>query len=190
MTVLKQGLTLEEFLKLPERKPALEYFKGKVSQKVSPKGQHSIAQLRMASYINAMTEPDEIALALPELRATYSGASPVPDIAVYRWDRIPLLPDGKIADDFWEPPDIAIEIASPGQTLVALTRRCRWYVDNGVGAAVLIRPSRETVTLFLPDQDPVTLSGQETLDLTGVIVGLRLNVARIFQALYLRSTRR
>lgn len=30
MAVTRQGLTLEEFLALPEEKPALEYFEGQV----------------------------------------------------------------------------------------------------------------------------------------------------------------
>ena len=42
-----------------------------------------------------------------------AGASRVPDVAVYRWARIPRDDGGEIKDDFLEPPDIAIEIMSP-----------------------------------------------------------------------------
>jgi Uma2 family endonuclease len=35
-------LTLEEFLKLPETKPASEYIDGETIQKLMPQGKHSI----------------------------------------------------------------------------------------------------------------------------------------------------
>jgi Uma2 family endonuclease len=44
MAVASSRLTLDEFLKLPEEEPALEYVNGVVSQKVSPKGRHSSLQ--------------------------------------------------------------------------------------------------------------------------------------------------
>jgi hypothetical protein len=37
-----QGLSLAEFLALPEIKPALEYAEGRVTQKVASEGQHSL----------------------------------------------------------------------------------------------------------------------------------------------------
>ena len=38
----EQTLTLEEFLELPETKPASEYINGQVSQKPMPQGKHSL----------------------------------------------------------------------------------------------------------------------------------------------------
>lgn len=35
-------LTLEQFLKLPETKPASEYINGQIIQKPTPQGKHSI----------------------------------------------------------------------------------------------------------------------------------------------------
>jgi Uma2 family endonuclease len=37
-------ITLEEFLKLPETKPAREYFNGEIEQKPIPNGPHSLLQ--------------------------------------------------------------------------------------------------------------------------------------------------
>ena len=71
-------MTLDEFLGLPETKPALEYVDGVVTQKVAPQGQHVLLQLNFASRINALTAPSKRALALPELRATFAGLSRVP----------------------------------------------------------------------------------------------------------------
>ena len=80
MATTEQRLTLEEFLKLPEEKPALEFIDGMVTQKVSPQGIHSTLQARVIERINRFAEPLRLAFAFPELRATFGGFSPVPDI--------------------------------------------------------------------------------------------------------------
>jgi hypothetical protein len=41
MSALIKSITLEEFLELPETKPAAEYFDGQVSQKPMPQGEHN-----------------------------------------------------------------------------------------------------------------------------------------------------
>jgi Uma2 family endonuclease len=121
-------LTLEEFLALPEEEPALEYFEGEVTQKVSPLGPHGRLQFKLSEFIGASAEPRKLAMVFTEIRGTFAGASRVPDIGVYRWERIPRTEDGRIADYFLTPPDIAIEIISPSQAWSELAKKCRWYV--------------------------------------------------------------
>lgn len=70
-------LTLEEFLKLPETKPASEFVESCIEQKPMPQGKHSRLQLKFCSAVNAVAEELKIAMALPELRCTYpSGSQP------------------------------------------------------------------------------------------------------------------
>src|SRR3712207_5720380 len=110
MVTAPRGLTLEQFLALPDTKPALEYIDGEVSQKVAPRPKHSRLQGVFAHWFTAFAESRRLAMALPELRTTFAGASYVPDVAVFVWDRLPLDPAGELADECHEPPDIAIEI--------------------------------------------------------------------------------
>jgi len=70
-------LTLEEFLKLPETKPSLEYINGQVIQKPMPQGKHSKLQGKLVTAINEVVESRKIALAFPELRCTFGGCSNV-----------------------------------------------------------------------------------------------------------------
>lgn len=177
---LPQPLTLTEFLRLPETKPALEFVHGRVIQKVSPKLRHSGVQTRLPTQINQFAEPRTLALAFVELRATFGGVSVVPDVAVYAWDRVPVDARGELIDDVFDPPDIAFEIRSPGQRLAELRDRCAWYVANGVRAAVLIDPGRRLVMLFLPDVPPRTLQLDEALEFPDVLPGFRLEVREIF----------
>ena len=183
---IAERLTLEEFLALPEEEPSLEYEDGRVTQKVSPMGKHSMSQVVVADLFNAYGRPKRLSMALTELRSTYAGYSRVPDVSVYRWDRIPVDESGEIANNFRDPPDIAIEIVSPGQSVNYLVRRCLWYVDNGALAALLLDPSDESVLLIRPNQPMVGLRGPDQIDLQDILPGFQLTVEAIFDALVIR----
>ena len=180
MTISQTPLTLDEFLRLPEEEPALEYAEGQMTQKVSPKGRHSLLQGKTCERINSFAEPKKLAFAFPELRATFAGVSRVPDVAVYAWDRIPRTPNGRVADEFLAPPDIAIEIVSPEQRVNALVRRCLWFVENGVRIAVLIDPDDESVLVFRTGVQPRAQRGNDVIDLSDVLPGFQLTVDELF----------
>ena len=89
-----KSLTLEQFLQLPETKPASEYINGQVSQKNMPQGKHSIIQGELAAIINRALKPQSIARAFPELRCTFGDRSIIPDIAVFEYNHIPSDENG------------------------------------------------------------------------------------------------
>lgn len=186
MAIPHQAMSLEEFLKLPEEKPALEFIDGVVTQKVAPKGRHSRLQYEIAERFNRYAEPRKLAFAFPELRTTYAGQSPVPDVAVYRWERIPRDAAGEVADDFVEPPDVAIEIVSPDQSVPYLIRKCRGYVRRGPALALLVHPNHRTVRLFRPGATPIVLRGPDQMDFGEIIPGLHFSVNDLFAALDMR----
>ena len=121
----------------------------------------------------------DVAQALTNLESTRSR---VPDLCLYTWARIPRTPDGIIADDFVTPPDIAVEVMSPGQTIRAMNERCRWYVANGVQIALLVNHFRGSVTRFTADGETV-LTGADRIDLDAVLPGFELTVQALFAVL-------
>ena len=183
MAIVQRGLTLYEFLRLPEEKPALEFEDGVVTQKVSPKNRHSRLQGRLLTVINAFAEPRELAVAFPELRVTWAGVSRVPDVAVIRWDRLPLDDADELTEEFFGPPDIAVEIRSPEQSLRYLIDRCTWYVEHEVELALLVDPLDRSVRAFSPGQPPRRLAGADLIDFAPVVPGLTLSVDALFGAL-------
>ncbi len=183
MAIVRQGLTLDEFLALPEEKPALEYHEGVVTQKVAPRPVHSALQFEIGVHLGRQLGPRKHGRVFPELRTTYAGTSRVPDLAVYRWERIPRAADGQLANEARNPPDLAVEIISPGQTIRELETTCRWYVDHGVQVALLVVPGDESVRAFRPGT-PITAHYRgERIALDEIAPGLHLDVDRIFDAL-------
>lgn len=183
MAVTSTSLTLEEFLRLPEEKPALELADGVVSQKMSPKGRHATLQRELVRWLDEAGSPNKLARAFPELRTTFGGASYVPDVAVYRSRRIPVDAAGRVADDFLEPPDIAIEIASPDQSVNGLVRRCLWFVANGVQLALLVDPDDESVLAFRSDRPASAWRGADRIDVGDVLPHFELTVEELFASL-------
>lgn len=186
MAVAPKHMTLEQFLALPEERPALEFIEGGVTQKAAAKGSHGTLQPEIAARINAIAVPRRLARAYSELRATYGDASTVPDVSVYRWDRIPTKPNGTVAEDFIELPDIAIEIVSPGQQVNALVRRSLWYVANGVAIALLIDPDDRSVLAFRRGREAEAWRGSDRIDLSDVLSDFDLTVEGLFASLEIR----
>ncbi len=146
-------LTLEEFLKLPETKPASEYIDGQILQKPRPQGKHSRIQGDFVAAINVVVKPKKIACAFPELRCTFGGRSTVPDIAVFVWDRIPCDENGEIANVFSVAPDWTIEILSPEQSHTKVTKNILHCLKHGTQMGWLIDPDEKTVFVYRPKQE-------------------------------------
>ncbi|MGH2371069.1 MAG: Uma2 family endonuclease, partial [Chloroflexota bacterium] len=183
IAIAQAELTLDAFLRLPERKPALQFEDGEVRQKVSPKGTHSVLQTELVELFDQFARPRKLARAFSELRSTFGGRSYVPDVSVYRWDRIPVDDLGQVANDFRTPPDIAIEIVSPQQSVNAFVRRCIRYIELGAHVALLVDPADESVLAFRSGHTPQPLRGADRIDLDDVLPGFQLRVQELFNAL-------
>jgi len=182
MAIAQTHMTLDEFLLLPEEKPALEFADGMVSQKVSPKPNHSrIQSVFDRRFFEAETR--KLAMAFPELRTTFGGRSYVPDVAVFLWDRLPIRSDGSFVSDVHDPPDIVIEIVSPAQSVTGLLGKCVWYTENGVRIAILVNPEERSVVVFRPDQPLVVLGTDDRIALDDVLPDFDLTVRQLFDSL-------
>ncbi|MGD1861179.1 MAG: Uma2 family endonuclease [Leptolyngbyaceae cyanobacterium] len=186
-----QLITLKEFLRRPETKPASEYADGQVIQKPMPQGQHSRLQQKLMSTINAVTEDAQIALALPELRCTFGGRSIVPDVAVFQWDRLPVNEDGSIANSFNAQPDWTIEILSPDHSSTRVISNILHCLEHGCRLGWLIDPGERLVQIYHPEQRPLSLElPEEHLPTPAFAPALQLDLATLFGWLQLRQTAR
>jgi Uma2 family endonuclease len=179
MTVAKSLLTLEQFLKLPETKPASEFIDGEILQKPMPKARHSRLQSKLIDAVNGVTEEAQIAYAFPELRCTFGGRSIVPDIAVLRWERIEFDEGGEPVDDVFVAPDWTIEILSPDQSSNRVTGNILHCLKFGCQLGWLLDASDRSILIFQPNQQPELRSEKENLTILSGI-NLTLTVEEVF----------
>lgn len=181
-----QKIALDEFLKLPETKPACEYIDGKIIQKSMPKTRHSRLQGKLIDTINQFTEAAKIAYAFPELRCTFGGRSIVPDIAVLRWENIEVDENEEPLDDVLIPPNWTIEILSPEQSSNRVTGNILHCLKHGCELGWLLDPEDYSILIFQPEKQPELRQGKEELIILEGIT-LNLTVEQVFAWLKMRK---
>ena len=137
-----KSISIEEFLNLPETKPASELVDGQIIQKPTPQGKHSTIQRDLVNAIDSILKPDKVARAYPELRCTFGGRSTVPDVTVFDWDRIPRDDNGKVANVFALAPDWTIEILSPEQSQTKVVRNILHCLSHSTHSNGVVNRSR------------------------------------------------
>lgn len=183
---IASALSLEEFLQLPETKPASEYIAGKIIQKPMPKSKHSRLQLRLCNAINEVAESPKIAYAFPELRCTFGDRSIVPDIAVLFWEQIVFDANGEPVDDVRIAPAWTIEILSPEQSSNRVTGNILYCIQNGCQLGWLLDPSDRSTLVFLPNQQPQLCTGSDRLPIPNSIP-LNLTAEQVFNWLKMQG---
>ena len=142
---VKQRLTVEEFLALPEVKPYRELVNGEVTQKMAPDLFHMglagqlLSELRLYSgEWGGLGGPE------PRLRLSAEGQVRiyVADVAFWAKGR----PLGTRRDP--SPPTLAVEIRSPDETMASQREKCSFYQAAGVPVAWLVEPDARTVEVF------------------------------------------
>ncbi len=110
-------------------------------------------------------------MAFPELRCTFDArslAEPlpwsiVPDVAIFRWPRIPVDPNGEISNSCMAYPDWTIEILSPEQSPTKTISKILHCLDCGTQLGWLVDPSEKLVICFAPKQQPLEIIGEKNL---------------------------
>lgn len=101
-----------------------------------------------------------------------------PDVAFVRRERIPA---SGLPATFWEgPPDLAVEVTSPGDTRREVAEKVASWLAAGTRLVWVADPKRLTVTIHGPDGTPRRLEGSDVLEGEPLFPGFRLPVADIF----------
>jgi Uma2 family endonuclease len=190
MAVTPARMTLAEFLDLPEVKPARELRRGMVSQKVPPSGPHSSLQSWFGAQVYNLGELREIAQAFTEARVIVGKDTYVPDVVVYLWERIPQDENGDLPFYFTTPPDLVVEILSPGQTVRPQLERCRELIGHGVRVVLLADPERRNAYLLRADREVGPLIEGNAIDLSDVLPEFPLTVSDLMARVRPRPPRR
>jgi Uma2 family endonuclease len=102
-----------------------------------------------------------------------------PDFSFVRAGRIP--DDFDWSGDFVGAPDLAVEVASPGQTNTVLLPKITRYLEAGSEEAWLIYSSRRVLYQYRRDaEEPVLYKESDIIDTSALFPGLKLVLADLF----------
>jgi Uma2 family endonuclease len=146
-------ITLEEFLALPDTKPASEYIDGEIIQKPMPQAQHSVIQGRLLIELALAWRETDVAQAFPELRCSFGGRAVVPDVVVFEEANISYDDNGEIVNAVSIPPDWTIEILSPEQSTTRVLKNINHCLAHGTQMGWLIDPKDRVVFVCMADRN-------------------------------------
>jgi Uma2 family endonuclease len=182
MTTVEK-LTLAQFLALPETEPASEFACGEVFQKPMPTRKHSVMQTFLVVLLTQFLMRTQLGQALTEWRCIFGPLGEertfVPDITYVARERL-------TEDDYLlGPPDIAIEILSPGQHAGRFADKILFYIAHGVKLVWVIDPIERTVRVHAPGENTRLLTVDDTLDGGTVLPDFHVELSHLFAQLEL-----
>ncbi|MDZ8031780.1 Uma2 family endonuclease [Nostoc sp. DedSLP04] len=178
----KNQLTLQEFLNLPPGEGDVTY--ELVDGQASPKIQAKFFYAKLTRVILNLIEQScegkgevcpEWAVALTRRGRDWM---PIPDILYISYERLPANWDENEACPV--PPDLVIEIISPGQTFGQMAAKAKDYLDAKVLRVWILDSKARSITVFYPDAAPQTYMGEELLT-DSLFEGLQFTVEQVFQ---------
>jgi Uma2 family endonuclease len=109
----------------------------------------------------------------------------MPDVSFIRWDSVEDTDEIEDPDGAWleVPPDLAIEVLSPGNTAKEMAIKLNEYAKAGVKLVWYVDPERKEVDVYPRGKakGKKTLGMGDTLDGGDVLPGFTLHVAKIFE---------
>jgi Uma2 family endonuclease len=101
------------------------------------------------------------------------------DVSFIRKERYPW---DQLAEDGYTtiPPDLAVEVVSPNDTVSGLVEKIGEYLRAGVRLVWIIDPPTRTVQVWRSDQSGAWLGAEDELSGEDVVPGFRCRVADLF----------
>jgi Uma2 family endonuclease len=81
------------------------------------------------------------------------------------------------------PPDVVVEVRSPGQAWSALLTKVGEYLKMGVKLVWVIDPKVRRLTVFSADHEPQTFAAENELHAGDILPGFRCPVAELFEGM-------
>lgn len=183
------ALTAEDVERASERDgKRYELIDGELKEKVVGFEALFIAS-RIAERLNAALYPHYGAAAVEVM--TYCFDRPnhgrKPDVVFVQLQR---LPDGRVPrGDLRIPPDLVVEVLSPGNTGLEVEGKLNEYLAAGVSLVWIVNPDSRTIRVYRSDNTTRLYRGADVIENEPLLPGFRLVVADMFPAASASSPR-
>ncbi|MBI1928859.1 Uma2 family endonuclease [Candidatus Poribacteria bacterium] len=187
MRGIKTYHTADEFFKIACSLGPCELVDGEIQLMEPAGGEHGEIALRIGGRLLVFVEEHDLGKAFAAEtgyilqhaqkegeRDTVKGI----DASFIRKERIP--PEGITKKFIPFPPDLAVEVVSPGDTKREVAEKVQEYLDFGVPLVWVVRPTEKTVTVYRATGEVEVKGDGDLLSGEDVVPGFTLKVDGIF----------
>lgn len=139
--------------------------------KPMPSKLHSLVQKHLIVAFHAFEPPYTV---FSELTLQLDGREATPDLSVYDELEVDFTQD---ETRMTEPPLLAVEIASPTQSVQDLVDKIRFLVEHGVQSCWLVQPPLRTITVFT---EGMTSTTHDRGTVTDPITEIEVEIDEVF----------
>ncbi len=169
-------MTLEEFLESDLE--GYEYIKGELIPMPPTSLEHGDISMNLISSLNAYVRENQLGrVYMPDTGFQVGDRFLIPDIAFISTDRLPA--DRSKACTV--PPDLAVEVVSPSDTLLRVEEKVFAYLEAGTQLVWVIKPRSQSVTVYRSETEITVLTRNDTLNGEEVVKGFSCQVAQLFE---------
>ena len=168
-------MTLEEFLESDLE--GYEYIKGELVPMPPTSVEHGYISVNISSLLHLYVRENQLGRVLSETSFRVGERVLIPDIAFISTDRIPIDPSKACP----VPPDLAVEVASPSDTLHRIQEKVFAYLEAGTQLVWVLAPRAKTVTVYRSETEITLLTRNDTLSGEDVVEGFSCQVAELFE---------
>jgi Uma2 family endonuclease len=183
MVTTEKLVTAEELLQMD--KPAdgsrLELLQGELIRLTPAGARHGRTTLAVGTVLFTFVREKGLGQVVSNDTGVFTEKDPdtvlAPDLAYWSHERLPELPEGFVE----VPPDLAVEVVSPGDSQSYVHRKVLHYLDHGVALVWVVDPKTQTVTEYRSRQDVRILAEAEEITGGDVLPGFSCRVGEFFQ---------
>jgi Uma2 family endonuclease len=178
-TVAQRLITAEEFAQMPDPPDGSqqELVKGVIVTMPPPKARHGVccskADFRLRYYAEANNSghvfSNDTGWIVERDPDTVRG----PDVAFWSRERLPEIPDSYLD----VPPDLAVEVVSPGDRYSRVQNKVRQYLRSGVRMVWVVDPEDRSITVYRSQQEWKILGENDILTGEDVLPNFSCRVA-------------
>ena len=177
-------LTAEEFMAAEFGEGKFELVRGEIVDVTPPPmPQHGLVCANIAAILWTYSRESGHGFALSNDSAVVTERNPDsvrgPDVCFYSHARWPRSQVGNTLPPV--PPDIAVEVVSPGNRLAEIQKKVSEYLGAGVSLVWVVYPEQRRVIVYRADADePMTLGAEAVIENLAELPGFRCSISDFF----------
>ena len=182
MSTTTKYITAEELFHMPDDGQRHELVEGELTTTTPAGFEHGAIIARLTARLIRHVENLQSGLVLGAETGFVLARKPdtvrAPDVSFVCRERIE---SGEIPKTYYPgPPDLAVEVLSPGDMVAEVDRKVHDWLRYGTRLVWTVNPSGRNVTVYRSESDIVVLTAADALDGGDVVPGFSCRVADIF----------